>query len=120
MRRAQQYYGIKYYQTKVDDSVLQPTVSTDHHPLELLQFVVDKSIKMGIFKAGDPPNQILINKYTRGDKLGLHVENIQAFGPIIAGVSLGSTDYLRLVDVNDNQNAHLLELEDCSCYVLED
>jgi len=82
--------------------------------------VIDKSIKMGIFKAEDPPNQILINKYTRGDKLGLHVENKQAFGPIIAGVSLGSTDYLRLVDVNDSENAHLVELEDCSCYVLEE
>jgi len=38
--------------------------------------MIDKSIKMEIFKADNPPNQILINKYARGDKLGLHVENI--------------------------------------------
>ena len=36
--------------------------------------VIDKTIdEFGIFKAEDPPNQILINKYKKTDVLGLHV-----------------------------------------------
>ena len=101
LRRRQQYYGIKYFQTKIDDQVLQPKHSTDHYPLQQLQFLVDKSVTSSIFQPQNPPNQILVNRYLRHDKLGLHVEDKQAFGEIIMGVSLGSTEYLRLVSVDN-------------------
>jgi alkylated DNA repair dioxygenase AlkB len=44
---------------------------------------------------------MLVNRYYKSDKLGLHVEDTAAFGEIIVGISLGSTDYLRLVEVNN-------------------
>jgi alkylated DNA repair dioxygenase AlkB len=80
--------------------------------------LIEKAIKLDIFEESDPPNQALINRYNRRDRLGLHVEDTAAFGAIIAGISLGSTDYLRLVDASNKDNAHLFELKDCSCYVL--
>lgn len=49
----------------------------------------------------------------------MHVEDTQAFGKIIMGISLGSTDYLRLMRV-DSKEEYLIELEDRSCYVLQD
>ena len=60
----------------------------------------------------------MINKYKKSDVLGLHVEDINAFGDIIVGISLGSKDYLRLMNVEDKSKQYFLELEDCSCYVL--
>jgi alkylated DNA repair dioxygenase AlkB len=50
--------------------------------------------------------------------LGLHVEDTSAFGSIIVGISLGSTDYLRLADASNNDSSYLIELKDRSCYVL--
>ena len=65
-----------------------------------MQEVIDKTVKeYGIFREDDPPNQILINKYKKSDVLGLHVEDVHAFGDIIVGISLGSKDYLRLMNV---------------------
>lgn len=46
------------------------------------------------------------------------MEDTQAFGEIIMGVSLGSTEYLRLVNVDNPELAFVLEIEDKSCYVL--
>lgn len=37
----------------------------------------------------------------------MHVEDTQAFGKIIMGISLGSTDYLRLMRV-DNKEEYLI------------
>ena len=61
-----------------------------------------------LFSEQDPPNQILVNRYYHYNKLGLHVEDKEAFGEVIAGVSLGTTDYLRLVDASDNNRQFLL------------
>ena len=33
LKREQQYYGIKYFQTKIAMSQLQPVLSTTHHSL---------------------------------------------------------------------------------------
>ena len=63
-------------------------------------------------------NQILVNKYVNNDRLGLHVEDINAFGEVIVGISFGSSDYLRLVDRDDRKKEYLFEIKDRSCYVL--
>lgn len=119
LRRKQQYYGIKYFQTKMPDHVLQPSQSQDHLPLHHLQFIVDKTVQgSGFFEAEDPPNQVLVNQYTQRDRLGLHVEDRTAFGDVIVGISIGSTDYLRLASLEDKTLEYKLELEDRSCYVL--
>lgn len=47
------------------------------------------------------------------------MEDTDAFGSIIAGVSIGTTEYLRLVEASNRSNGYLLEIKDCSCYVLE-
>lgn len=81
--------------------------------------LVDTSIhQFGIFDKEYPPNQVLVNRYQKRDRLGLHVENVLAFGDVIAGVSLGSTDFLRLMSDDEKKEEYFLELEDCSCYVL--
>lgn len=88
----------------MQDHVLQPSVSTDHFELSPLQFVIDRLIRnYQVFEESNPPNQILVNRYLKNNKLGLHVEDKQAFGDVIVGISLGSTDYLRLMDVNDKE-----------------
>lgn len=110
LMRAQQYYGIKYFQTKIEDEVLQPSVSSDHYPLSSLQFLIDKAIQNSLFSSEYPPNQILVNRYYRSDKLGLHIEDTSAFGAIIVGISLGSTDYLRLVNAADKDKSYLVQL----------
>ena len=48
--RAQQYYGIKYYQTKVEDAVLQPATSLHHYPLSALQFLIDTAIEHSLVR----------------------------------------------------------------------
>jgi len=40
----------------------------------------------------------------------MHVEDKNAFGEIIAGVSLGNMDYLRLNHIKDQSRQYLLEL----------
>jgi alkylated DNA repair dioxygenase AlkB len=119
LKRKQQYYGIKYFQTKVADYVLQPPLSENHLPLQLLQFVIDKTVqKHGFFKQDHPPNQVLVNQYLRSDRLGFHVEDRTAFGDVIVGISIGSKEYLRLDSLEDPSIEYKLELEDSSCYVL--
>lgn len=118
LKRKQQYYGIKYFQTKLPDHVLQPTVSIDHQPLDPFKFIIDKCISHGFFSTHNPPNQLLVNRYVHNDRLGLHVEDVNAFGEVIVGISIGSKDYLRLARVEDMKE-YKLELEDCSCYVLQ-
>jgi hypothetical protein len=46
------------------------------------------------------------------------VEDINAFGEVIVGISFGSSDYLRLVDRDDRKKEYLFEIKDRSCYVL--
>lgn len=90
LRRQQQYYGIRYYQTTYNDHVLQPTNSVDHHNLEDFSFIIDKiKQRLHLFQLSGP-NQLLVNKYERKDRLGLHVEDVQAFGDAIVGISIGS------------------------------
>jgi alkylated DNA repair dioxygenase AlkB len=48
----------------------------------------------------ESPNQVLVNKYLKNDALGFHVEDINAFGESILGLSLGSDDYLRLAPMD--------------------
>lgn len=50
----------------------------------------------------------------------MHVEDKLCYGPIIAGISIGSADYLRLNHVTDEGRRFYVELEDCSLYVLRD
>lgn len=77
----------------------------------MLQLLIKRTVEdHHIFDEKDPPNQILVNRYVKSDRLGLHVEDINAFGEIIVGVSLGSTDYLRLHSVEDKSKEYRLEL----------
>lgn len=97
LHRHQQYYGIKYFQTKYADSTLQNKFSRGHHDIHELDFVINKiKTKTAEFVSEESPNQVLVNKYLKKDYLGFHVENIEAFGDVIMGLSIGSLDYLRL------------------------
>lgn len=73
-----------------------------------------------MFDRKDPPNQCLVNKYLKHDVLGMHVEDKLCYGRIIAGISIGTMDYLRLNHETDEDRKFYVELEDCSLYVLRD
>lgn len=79
MRRRQQYYGIKYFQTKYNDQVLQNKNSQEnenHFPLTDFQWIIDRMTnEFAIFEPSYPPNQCLINRYLKHDALGMHVED---------------------------------------------
>lgn len=105
LQRHQQYYGIKYFQTKYADSKLQNIYSKGHHDIHELDFII-KKIKgnTSALFCGESPNQVLVNKYLKKDYLGFHVEDIEAFGDVIMGLSIGSVDYLRLTPAIIEQN----------------
>ena len=72
------------------------------------------------------PNQVLVNRYMRKDVLGFHVENVEAFGDTIVGLSVGDADYLRLVPDREygsleerNRDEVKVLLEDRSIYIME-
>lgn len=79
LRRRQQYYGIKYFQTKFNDQVLQNKESHEnenHFPLTDLQWIIDRMTNdFSVFEPSYPPNQCLINRYLKHDALGMHVED---------------------------------------------
>ncbi|KAL4503306.1 hypothetical protein ABPG72_000912 [Tetrahymena utriculariae] len=120
IRRRQQHYGVVYYHTRHNLSEIQPESSQSEKALDLSVFdwLIQRLITDEVFEASYPPNQCLVNEYDNKDKLGCHVENIQAFGPIIAGISLHNPSYLALREVENKENKVQLYLEPRSLYVL--
>lgn len=116
LRRRQQYYGIKYFQTSHEVPSLQPSDSTPVHPLEPFRFLIERLIQLGYFERRDPPNQCLVNEYLRTVRLSNHIEDTEAFGEVICGVSIGGPEWLRLD--RDGQEVRIF-LEDRSLYVLQ-
>jgi len=94
IRRAQQFFGLVYYQTSQSVPALQPTAESDQRtqrgralqdlPAWLLRRVLDT----GVFESGaGTVNQVQANEYLDASGIGVHVED-PAAGPSLATLSL--------------------------------
>ena len=92
IHRRQQYYGEVYYHTSKDVSEIQPSEEEQHIgalPLQDMQWLIDKLIaETSVFQADHPPTQCLVNEYIGSQGIKSHFDDSNAFGPIIASISL--------------------------------
>ena len=92
IHRRQQFYGELYYHTSSDLPSVQPSSEEQQygnaHSMQPMQFLIDKLIKANIFEEHHPPTQCLINEYVGNQGIKSHYDDSNAFGPIIASISL--------------------------------
>ena len=133
VKRRQQFYGEIYYHTIHDVPEIQPKFSCDKIgeksaknvglDMSPFQFLIDK-FYAGIFvDAGlndghstnhifgsdksSFPTQILVNEYVGETGISSHFEDEQAFGPVIATISLLNPIYMTLEKPVDHNNSCL-------------
>ncbi len=92
IHRRQQFYGELYYHTSSDLPSVQPSSEEQQYEnaysMKPMQFLIDKLIQANIFDAHHPPTQCLINEYVANQGIKSHYDDSNAFGPIIASISL--------------------------------
>jgi alkylated DNA repair dioxygenase AlkB len=106
VHRRQQYYGDTYFHTTHDCARLQPAekdAGAQRYEFTELEWIVDKLFEpqyrhLAIFKAdhSNYPNQVLVNEYIGNQGIGPHYDDSEAFGDVIATVSLCGPTYLWL------------------------
>ena len=88
--RAQQFFGLVYYQTRHDMASLQPA-STEMQQgraiTDLPWWLLPRLVDTGVFRTGEL-NQVAANKYTGTTGIAAHVEDPISFGPNLATLSL--------------------------------
>ena len=116
IKRRQQFYGEVYYHTTSHNESLQPSNSNPNSnpiiPLDLSQFsfLIDKFVQSPEFSPifggtrDSFPSQILVNEYIGMNGIAAHFEDEEAFGPVIATISLLSPTLMILTKpkVHDN------------------
>lgn len=125
IRRAQQFFGVVYYQTSQAVPELQPTVDSplcaqSGRPLaELPEWFLPRLHATGVF-GGAEVNQVQGNEYLEDSGIGLHVED-PAAGETLATVSLLEPVQLTLQRAVDGRPMHRDERdrEDCMKILLE-
>ena len=88
--RAQQFFGLVYYQTRHDMASLQPASleMQQGRPLsDLPSWLLPRLIGTGVFVPGEL-NQVAVNRYTGTTGIAAHVEDPHSFGPNLATLSL--------------------------------
>lgn len=99
VRRRQQHYGYVYYHTRNNIPLVQPSKQEKQPhllPLSTFDFLISRMIKDEIFPIHDPPTQCLVNEYIEDVRIASHLDNFNAFGDTIAGLSLGSCCYMTM------------------------
>lgn len=115
IHRRQQFYGETYYHTTPTISSIQPQKDFEKSgalPMYHMDWLVDKIIReTDIFKH-DPPTQCLVNEYVRNQGIASHFDDPEAFGPIIASISLVNPIYftLKLPKEPTNSCADILDM----------
>ncbi|CAE8679670.1 unnamed protein product [Polarella glacialis] len=128
IRRAQQFFGLIYYQTSQAVPELQPTA---HSPLssqygrsmaELPAWLLPRLLSEGLFAAPGERgvNQVQGNEYLEDSGIGTHVED-PAAGPTLATVSLLQPVQLTLQRAEQGKPMHRdrRDREDCLKVLLE-
>eukprot|EP00931_Biecheleriopsis_adriatica_P114951 TRINITY_DN90817_c0_g1_i1.p1 TRINITY_DN90817_c0_g1~~TRINITY_DN90817_c0_g1_i1.p1 ORF type:complete len:311 (-),score=52.23 TRINITY_DN90817_c0_g1_i1:22-903(-) len=128
IRRAQQFFGLVYYQTSQDIPELQPTAdspaSAQHgRPLsELPSWLLPRLLSLGLFQEPGESgiNQVQANEYLEVSGIGTHVED-PAAGPTLATLSLLEPIQLTLQKAIDGKPVHkdARDPEDCIKFLLE-
>ena len=134
VKRRQQFYGEIYYHTIHDVPEIQPKFSCDKIgeksaknvglDMSPFQFLIDKFyagdfrrrwVKMMVIQRttylaqskSSFPTQILVNEYVGETGISSHFEDEQAFGPVIATISLLNPIYMTLEKPVDHNNSCL-------------
>ncbi|EFC44172.1 predicted protein [Naegleria gruberi] len=131
--RRQQHYGYLYYHTRQNIPNLQPT-EQEVSPLKSLEFDkfwtelfwekmvkrdglfnIDVAHKWWVNKENKSEPQCLVNEYMSSQGIASHVDNVNAFGDVIVGISLLKPVYMTFR--KDKLETRIL-LPPNSCYVL--
>lgn len=126
IRRAQQFFGLVYYQTSQSIPELQPTsessLSSQYgRPLEELPtWLLPRMMEVGIFRGSQRVNQMQANEYLEDSGIGCHVED-PAAGATLGTLSLLEPIQLTLSHAVDGKpmHANLRDREDCLKVLLE-
>lgn len=130
--RAQQFFGLVYYQTTHDLPSLQPASENGQRgrPLsELPPWLLPRVLESGVFSRLREINQVAANEYLERSGIGAHVEDPTSFGPNLATLSLLSPVEITLTPVEqlhqsnsgvDHGNWVKILLEPRSLFVLQD
>lgn len=89
--RAQQFFGLIYYQTTHDVPELQPGLDTTMRGRlmeELPSWLLDRVLATGTFSGAEEINQVAANEYTGNVGIASHVEDPTSFGAKLATLSL--------------------------------
>jgi len=108
IRRRQQFYGEIYYHTRQDEAEIQPADQTSMIPLNPFQWLIDKleneEWAPKVFGQESFPTQILVNEYIDCTGIASHFEDEDAFGDVIATISLVSPIMMTLVKPMEHNN----------------
>lgn len=120
IRRRQQHYGIKYYHTRDNRPSIQPSSQADKDafPLSQFDFLIARMTEDGIFSPDDPPTQCLVNEYLLNVRIASHLDNFKAFGPVVAGLSLGDTCLMTMRLAEDERVETKFFMDTRSLYVM--
>ncbi|CAL1155661.1 unnamed protein product [Cladocopium goreaui] len=112
IRRAQQFFGVVYYQTSQAVPELQPTTSSSQEAQEgrslneLPEWLLPRVRSLGLFsQPGQGINQVLANEYLEDSGIGSHVED-PAAGPTIVTLSLLQPVQLTLQAAENGRPRH--------------
>jgi len=110
IHRRQQFYGETYYHTTHNLARIQPVDAKDgeiYHPIEQMKWLIDKLIENGVFTHdGDSyPTQCLVNEYVRNMGIASHFDDTEAFGDVIAAISLGDPIYMTMKLPKEHSNS---------------
>lgn len=81
LKRRVQHYGYKYDYTK-------KSINAENFLGPLPNWLEILSAKMVENKLMEKPEQIIINEYMRGQGIGMHIDRIDSFGPVVISLSL--------------------------------
>jgi len=122
IRRRQQHYGFLYYHTRHNLGTLQPIDQVNDVCLSLksFDFLIERMINDCIFPKNDPPTQCLVNEYIGNHRIASHLDDFQAFGDVIAGLSLIEPCYMTMKLVDEPRVYLKFLMENRSLYVMKD
>jgi alkylated DNA repair dioxygenase AlkB len=105
--RAQQFFGLIYYQTTHDMPELQPAgeEAQSGRPMEdLPDWLLPRVMETQVFSGAKEINQVAANEYLNVSGIGAHVEDPVSFGPNLATLSLLSPVHITLTPTDLKMN----------------
>eukprot|EP00761_Pharyngomonas_kirbyi_P003598 gb/GECH01003602.1/.p1 GENE.gb/GECH01003602.1/~~gb/GECH01003602.1/.p1 ORF type:complete len:233 (+),score=62.65 gb/GECH01003602.1/:1-699(+) len=120
IRRRQQHYGYVYYHTRHNLPEIQRFQQPQEVPsLDVFDWLIERMNRDGIFPPEEPPTQCLVNEYIANTRIATHVDNSNAFGSVVAGLSLLEPVQMMFRLIEDESIETKLLLEPRSLYVLK-